>query len=138
MARLIDAEEFEAYCIERDPKYSEAEWQAYLDGVQRVLEAIDAAPTMTKYVRCEDCDEVVNSIICPDLYYCIVVIRLALQMLGTMATVGIFVALPVLYALLWAALSREAFDSGRVSIEKIYNLEKAEDKEDDPNNKEDE
>ena len=56
MARLIDAEEFEAYCIERDPKYSEAEWQAYLDGVQRVLEAIDAAPTMTKYVRCEDCD----------------------------------------------------------------------------------
>lgn len=56
---------------------------------------------------------------------CIVVIRLALQMLGTMATVGIFVALPVLYALLWAALSREAFDSGRVSIEKIYNLEKA-------------
>lgn len=46
MARLIDAEEFEAYCIERDPKYSEAEWQAYLDGVQRVLEAIDAAPTM--------------------------------------------------------------------------------------------
>lgn len=70
MARLIDAEEFEAYCIERDPKYSEAEWQAYLDGVQRVLEAIDAAPTMTKYVRCEDCDEVVNSTICPDLYYC--------------------------------------------------------------------
>lgn len=69
---------------------------------------------------------------------CIVVIRLALQMLGTMATVGIFVALPVLYALLWAALSRKAFDSGRVSIEKIYNLEKAEDKEDDPNNKEDE
>ena len=48
MERLIDAEEFEAYCIERDPKYSEAEWQAYLDGVQRVLEAIDAAPTMTK------------------------------------------------------------------------------------------
>lgn len=70
MARLIDAEEFEAYCIERDPKYSEAEWQAYLDGVQRVLEAIDAAPTMTKYVRCEDCDEVVHSIIRPDLYYC--------------------------------------------------------------------
>lgn len=70
MARLVDAEEFEAYCIERDPKYSEAEWQAYLDGVQRVLEAIDAAPTMTKYVRCEDCDEVVNSIIRPDLYYC--------------------------------------------------------------------
>lgn len=69
---------------------------------------------------------------------CIVVIRLALQMLGTMATVGIFVALPVLYALLWAVLSREAFDSGRVSIEKIYNLEKAENKEDDPNNKEDE
>lgn len=47
-------------------------------------------------------------------------------------------ALPVLYALLWAALSREAFDSGRVSIEKIYNLEKAENKEDNPNNKEDE
>lgn len=47
-------------------------------------------------------------------------------------------ALPVLYALLWAALSREAFDSGRVSIEKIYNLEKAEDKENDPDNKEDE
>lgn len=70
MARLIDAEEFEAYCIERDQKYSEAEWQAYLDGVQRVLEAIDAAPTMTKYVRCEDCDEVVHSIIRPDLYYC--------------------------------------------------------------------
>lgn len=69
---------------------------------------------------------------------CIVVIRLALQMLGTMATVGIFVALPVLYALLWAALSREALDSGRVSIEKIYNLEKAENKEDNPNNKEDE
>lgn len=69
---------------------------------------------------------------------CIVVIRLALQMLGTMATVGIFVALPVLYALLWAELSREAFDSGRVSIEKIYNLEKAEDKENDPDNKEDE
>lgn len=69
---------------------------------------------------------------------CIVVIRLALQMLGTMATVGIFVALPVLYALLWAALSREALDSGRVSIEKIYNLEKAEDKENDPDNKEDE
>lgn len=69
---------------------------------------------------------------------CIVVIRLALQMLGTMATVGIFVALPVLYALLCAALSREAFDSGRVSIEKIYNLEKAENKEDNPNNKEDE
>jgi len=65
---------------------------------------------------------------------CIVVIRLALQMLGTVATVGIFVALPVLYALLWAALSREAFDS----IEKIYNLEKAEDKENDPDNKEDE
>lgn len=70
MARLIDAEEFEAYCIERDLKYSEAEWQAYLDGVQRVLEAIDAAPTMTKYVRCEDCDKVVHSIIRPDLYYC--------------------------------------------------------------------
>lgn len=69
---------------------------------------------------------------------CIVVIRLALQMLGTMATVGIFVVLPVLYALLWAALSREALDSGRVSIEKIYNLEKAENKEDNPNNKEDE
>jgi hypothetical protein len=69
---------------------------------------------------------------------CIVVIRLALQMLGTVATVGIFVALPVLYALLWAALSREAFDSGRVSIEKIYNLEKAENKENDPDNKEDE
>lgn len=70
MARLIDAEAFEAYCIERDPKYSEAEWQAYLDDVQRVLEAIDAAPTMTKYVRCEDCDEVVNSLKRPDLYYC--------------------------------------------------------------------
>lgn len=68
---------------------------------------------------------------------CIVVIRLALQMLGTMATVGIFVALPVLYALLWAALSREALDSGRVSIEKIYSLKETED-EDDPNNKEDE
>ena len=70
MARLIDAEEFEAYCIERDPKYSEAEWQVYLDGVQRVLEAIDAAPTMTKYVRCEDCDEVATSPNCPDYYYC--------------------------------------------------------------------
>ena len=68
---------------------------------------------------------------------CIVVIRLALQMLGTMATVGIFVALPVLYALLWAALSRKALDSGRVSIEKIYSLKETED-EDDPNNKEDE
>lgn len=67
MARLIDAEEFEAYCIERDPKYSEAEWQAYLDGVQRVLEAIDAAPTMTKYVRCEDCD---SSFETPDCLYC--------------------------------------------------------------------
>lgn len=70
MARLIDAEEFEAYCIERDPKYSESEWQAYLDGVQRVLEAIDAAPTMTKYVRCEDYEEVAISPKCPDYYYC--------------------------------------------------------------------
>ena len=68
---------------------------------------------------------------------CIVVIRLALQMLGTMATVGIFVALPVLYALLWAALSREAFDSGRVSIEKIYSLKETGD-EDDPDDEEDE
>ena len=70
MARLIDAEEFEAYCIERDPKYSEANGRLTWYGVQQVLEAIDAAPTMTKYVRCEDCDEVVNSTMRPDLYYC--------------------------------------------------------------------
>lgn len=68
---------------------------------------------------------------------CIVVIRLALQLLGTVATVGIFVVLPVLYALLWAAISREAFDSGRVSIEKIYDLKEAGDK-NDPDDKEDE
>lgn len=69
---------------------------------------------------------------------CVVVIRLALQMLGVMATVGIFVVLPVLYALLWAALSREAFDSGQISIEKIYDLKDAGDEDDDPDNKEDE
>lgn len=67
---------------------------------------------------------------------CVVVIRLALQLLGTMVTVGIFVVLPVLYALLWAALSREAFDSGRISIEKIYDLKEAGD-ENAPDNKED-
>lgn len=71
MARLIDADEFEAYCIERDPKYSDTEWQAYLDGVQQVLEALDAAPTMTKYVRCRDCNDVDYAGARPGRCYCL-------------------------------------------------------------------
>ena len=55
---------------------------------------------------------------------CIVVIRLALQMLGTMATVGIFVALPVLYALLWAALSREALTAGGLALKRFTTWKK--------------
>lgn len=45
--RLIDAERFEAYdCKTSACAYEGNEFHAYLDGMQRVLEDLDAAPTI--------------------------------------------------------------------------------------------
>lgn len=50
----------------------------------------------------------------------IVVVRLAVQTLGTWAAIGIFAALPVLYALFWLTVTKEAFDAGKIDIDKIF------------------
>lgn len=57
----------------------------------------------------------------------IVVIRLAVQTLGVLAAVGIFAALPVLYAAFWIAATKEAFDAGTIDIDKIVGKESQED-----------
>lgn len=51
MMRLIDADKFEVYtCVNQS--------EDYVEGVQSVLEAIDAAPTVdaVEVVRCKDCE----------------------------------------------------------------------------------
>lgn len=55
--RLIDADEFEVYtCVKKS--------KDYVDGVQSVLEAIDAAPTVdaAPAVRCKNCEYSYESI----------------------------------------------------------------------------
>ena len=54
--RPIDADKFDVYCCCGDP--------AYVEGVQSVLEMIDAAPTVdaVEVVHCKDCEYSYESI----------------------------------------------------------------------------
>ena len=59
--RLIDADEFEVYtCVNKSTDY--------VEGVQSVIEAIDAAPTVdaVPVVRCKDCIHYIAGYCCRD------------------------------------------------------------------------
>lgn len=60
--RLIDADEFEVYtCVNKS--------KDYVEGVQSILEAIDAAPTVdaVAVIRCKDCIHYIAGYCCRDV-----------------------------------------------------------------------